>query len=149
MFDTLDRAIYGLIHDQPGGALGLAPRVNMNPGTLANKANQAMKHHHLTVKEAVLIQHTTQDFRLLAAEAALLNHAVVPLGNFEGVSDLEILTAYANYHSEIGQTSIVIAETLNDIRVTRDEFNTVRAELFESVSAGLEFLNRLEGLIDE
>lgn len=149
MLDTIDKAIYGLIHDYKGGATQLAPLVNINPGTLSNKANPDMKNHHLTVKEAVAIQQVTQDFRILEAEAAALNHAVVPLGNFEGVSDLEVLTAYANYHSEIGQTSVVVAETLNDIRVTREEFNTVRTELFESFSAGLEFLNRLEALIDD
>jgi len=149
MFDTLDRAIYGLIHDQKGGATQLAPLVNMNPGTLANKANPAMEHHHLTVKEAVAIQNTTQDFRVLAAEAAVLNHAIVPLGNFEGVSDLEILTSYANYHSKIGRTSTVVAEVLNDQRVTLEEYQAVRKEFFNSVSTGLEFLNRLEALTDE
>lgn len=149
MFDAIDKAIYGLIHDQKGGATQLAPLVNMNPGTLANKANPAMENHHLTVKEAVAIQYTTQDFRVLAAEAAALNHAIVPLGNFEGVSDLELLTAYANYHSEIGQTAIVIAEALNDIRVTRQEFQAVHKEFFEAVGTGLEFLNRMEALIDE
>lgn len=149
MFDSLDEAIYGLIHDQKGGASRLAPLVNMNPGTLANKANPAMENHHLTVKEAVAIQNTTQDFRLLAAEALVLNHAIVPLGNFEGVSDLEILTAYANYHSEIGTTSRVVAEVMNDQRVTRQEFKAVRANFFKATSTGLEFLNRLEALIDE
>lgn len=149
MFDSIDEAIYGLIHDQKGGAARLAPLVNMNPGTLANKANPAMENHHLTVKEAVAIQNTTQDFRLLAAEALVLNHAIVPLGDFEGVSDLEILTAYANYHSEIGTTSVVIAEALNDQRVTRKEFQSVRKEFFQAVSTGLEFLNRMEALIDD
>ncbi len=149
MFDSIDRAIYGLIHDQKGGATHLAPLVNMNPGTLANKVNPAMENHHLTVKEAVAIQNTTQDFRVLSAEAAVLNHAIVPLGNFEGVSDIEILTAYANFHSEIGQTSMVIAEALNDQRVTHQEFQSVRKEFFEAISTGLEFLNRMEALIDE
>ena len=149
MFDTIEKAIYSLVHDQKGGATQLAPLVNMNPGTLANKANPAMEHHHLTVKEAVAIQNTTKDFRVLAAEAAVLNHAIVPLGNFDGVSDIEILTAYANYHSDIGQTSIVIAEALNDNRVTQLEFQSVRGEFFKSVSTGLEFLNRLEALIDD
>jgi hypothetical protein len=149
MFDPIDKAIYGLIHDHKGGATHLAPLVNMNPGTLANKANPAMENHHLTVKEAVAIQNTLQDFRVLAAEAAVLNHAIVPLGNYEGVSDTELLTSYANYHSEIGQTSTVIAEVLNDHRITRREFDSVRKEFFEAVSTGLEFLNRMEALIDD
>lgn len=149
MFTVIQQAIYSLVHEHKGGAAQLAPQVNMNPGTLANKANPSMKNHHLTVEEAVAIQKAKQDFRLLAAEAAALNHAIVPLGNFEGVSDIEILTAYANYHSEIGQTSIVIAEALNDIRITRDEYLAVHQEFFEAVSTGLEFLNRMEALIDE
>jgi hypothetical protein len=149
MFDTIEKAIHGLIHDRKGGAVQLAPQVNMNPGTLANKANPAMVNHHLTVKEAVAIQKVTKDFRVLAAEAAALNHAIVPLGNFEGISDVEILTAYANYHAKIGKTSGIIAKTLNDHRVTRQEYRAVHTEFFHAVGTGLEFLSRMEALIDE
>ena len=149
MFDSIEQAIYDLIHQHKGGASQLAPLVNMNPGTLANKANPAMENHHLTVKESVAIQNTLQDFRVLAAEAEVLGHAIVPLGNFEGVSDIELMTAYANYHSDIGRTSYVVSEVLNDQRVTKHEFQSVRTEFFRAVSTGLEFLNRLEALIDE
>jgi len=149
MFDPIEQAIYDLVHQHKGGAAKLAPLVNMNPGTLTNKANPAMEYHHLTVKEAVALQNTTQDFRILAAMAATLNHAIVPLGEFDGVSDLEILTSYANYHSEIGQTSVVIAEVLNDQRVTRAEFYRVQREFFKAASTGLEFLKRMEALVDE
>lgn len=149
MFDPIEQAIYGLIHEQKGGATRLASLVNMNPGTLANKANPGMENHHLTVKEAVAIQNTTRDFRILAAEAAALNHAIVPIGDYEGVSDLEILTAYANYHSDIGETSAIIADALNDSRITREEYQAVKSEFYKATRTGLEFLNRMEALIDE
>jgi len=149
MFDPIESAIYDTVHDHPGGAAKLALLVNMNAGTLSNKANPGMEFHQLTVKEAVAIQNVRKDYRILAAEAAALGYAIVPLGNFEGVSDVEVLTAYANYHSCIGATSAVVAEALNDQRVTKEEYEQCKREFFRAASTGLEFLSRMEALIDE
>lgn len=149
MFDQIEQAIYDVVHDHPGGATKLSALVNMNAGTLSNKANPGMEYHQLTVKEAVAIQFARQDFRILAAEAAALGFAIVRLGDFDGVPDLEILTAYANYHSSIGLTATCIAETLEDQKVTRSEFERVRREFFNAASTGLEFLKRMEALIDD
>lgn len=148
MFDSIDEAIYKVVHDHPGGAAKLAALVNMNAGTLSNKANPGMEFHQLTVKEAVAIQNVRKDYRILQAQATELSFAVVPLGNFEGVSDVEVLTAYANYHSCIGTTSAAVSEVLEDRRITRQEYERVKEEFFHAASTGLEFLNRMEALID-
>jgi len=151
----LDEAKWAVVHEFPrqarrkSGAVGLAPLVGMRPGTLSNKVNPEIDTHHLTVDEAVAIQNAAGDCRILQAEAAILNHAVIPLGDFSRVSDVELLDAYAVLHARIGGHAQAIRDTLMDGRVERNEVERVRHEFFEVVQAGFAFLMRLEGLIDD
>jgi len=151
----LDEAMWAVVHEFPrrarrkAGAVGLAPLVGMRPGTLSNKVNPDLDSHHLTVHEAVAIQNAAQDCRILQAEAAILHHAVIPLGDFSCVSDVALLDAYAALHARIGEHAQAIRDTLQDGRVERTEVERVRREFFEVVQAGFAFIMRLEGLIDD
>lgn len=149
IFSPLEEAQHQVVHQFPGGAVKLAPLVRMRPGTLSNKVNPDYDGTELFVSEAVAIQHTTKRCDILYAEAAILNHSCIPLGDFTGTSDTELLTAYVRYHAEVGQTAAAIGETLADGRITRAEFERVRREGFEDVQRFFEFLSRLEALIDE
>ena len=149
MWDPIDQAIYGLIHNHPGGAPALAQVANMNAGTLNNKANPAMEGHHLSIKEAVTIQTIRKDYSVLYAEAAALNHSCIPLGHYKGISDTELLESYAAWHAEIGETCGVISKALADRRISRAEFEDIRIEMFEDIQKAFEFLSRLEAVIDE
>ena len=120
----------------------------MNSGTLQNKADPRMD-HQLTVREAVAIQTVAKDVRILRAEAQVLGHVCIELGEFNGVSDIELLNAYAAWHSEIGNTSRAIALALDDRWVTRAEYEAVKKEMFADAQRAFEFLSRLEGLIDD
>jgi hypothetical protein len=146
--DDLDHAVYRVVHDYPGGARKLAPLVGMNAGTLSNKADPAMPGHQLTVRQAVAIQHATKDLSILRAEAQLLGCAVVPLSKFEGVSDLELLEAYAQWNAEIGETAAAIRDCVANRRITREAVRRVRREVYEDAAHGLAFLERLEALVD-
>jgi len=148
IFSPLEEAQYRVVHEFPGGAVKLAPLCGMRPGTLSNKVNPEYDGTALFVSEAVAIQHTAQRFDILYAEANLLNHTCIPLGDFSRVSDVELLTAYARYHAEVGQTAVAIGESLEDGRITRTEFERIRAEGFEDIQRFFEFLARLESLID-
>lgn len=148
MFDSLAEAIYRTVHDHPGGAVRLAPKVGMNAGTLSNKANPAMEEHKLGLLESVPIQRITDDFRILAAYAWALDHAVVPVGDFARCSDLELLDLYTRYHAEIGQTANSVREALAQPRVRAADVAKVRRELIEDMQAGMAFLARLEALAE-
>lgn len=149
-FSPLDQAKYDVVHQFPnGGAVRLGPLVGIKPGTLSNKVNPQLETHHLTVDEAVAIQNAAQDFRILYAEAELLNHAAIPLGNYNNVSDVELLNVYARLHAEIGDLAESINDALDDHRITREDFNTIAKEGGQMVQAWLELRARLEGLIDE
>lgn len=147
-FSALEQAKYDVVHDYPGGAVNLAPRVGMNPGTLSNKVNPTIDTHHLSVDEAVAIQFAAEDYRILTAEAYFLNHVVIPLACYDGVSDVELLDLYAAYHAEIGETAEAIRDALADGLVTRKEFDKIRTEALQDQQAMYALLARLETLVE-
>jgi len=148
MHDQIDQAIYDLVHEGTTAAR-LALLTNMNAGTLCNKASFSMDNHHLTVKEAVLLQNTRQRYDVLHAECAALDHACIPLGDYSGASDMELLDAYANYHKEVGDMAGEISRTLALKSISAGQIGRVRKEFFESVQAGLALIERLNGLVEE
>ncbi len=145
----LQEAMYYTVHGFAGGAVKLGPLVGISPGTLSNKVNPTLDTHKLSVEEAVVVQNATRDYRILYAMAMELNHSCIPLGDFNGVSDVELLNAYAAWHAEIGQAADAIRNALEDARVTRAEFERVRKEFHEGTQRGFEFLTRLEALVDD
>ncbi|MBA1147410.1 phage regulatory CII family protein [Ectothiorhodospiraceae bacterium WFHF3C12] len=144
--DDLDLAIYKVVHDFPGGAPKLAPLVGMNAGTLSNKADPGMDSHQLTVRQAVAISHATKDARILHAQARALGFVCIPCGDYSGLSDLELLDSYAEWHAEIGQTAQAVRDAIADRRISAEEVRKVRRELYEDMARGFEFLARLESL---
>ena len=150
MIDLLDDAIYRTIHDAPGGALGLAPRIGMNPGTLNNKAYPGHD-AQVNLRESVPIQLATRDFQILHAYCHLLEHAAIPLGDFSGTSDGELMDLYCQYHADLGETAQAIRDALNSDcrRITRSNVRRVRRELIDDMQAGMEFLARLDDLAED
>ena len=153
LWDPIDVAIYETVHQykdprsRQRGATGLAPRVNMQPGTLNNKANPAQE-HQLTLRESVPIQLTTGDYRILHRYAAALGHVAYPLPDGES-SDVELLTQYAAFHAAVGAKSAAIREALVDGRITTSELTDIRQCFDSMVRAGLSLMLRIEGLADE
>lgn len=149
MFDIIEDAAYRVVHDFPGGAVKLAPLAGMNAGTLSNKVNPAMESHKLSVIEAVAIQHNARDYRVIQAEAQALGGVFLHLGPIPQVSDAEILTAYAAWHTDIGSTAKAIHAALEDGRITRDEINLIRKKFQAQIVTGFQLLDRLEAVCDE
>jgi len=143
--DPIDSAGYALVHDYPGGAPALAPRVNMNAGTLANKANPHCE-HQFTVREVLAIQALRGITTMIDAEARALGGVFVPLEDYSGTSDVELLDLYAAYHAEIGETAEAIRDSLAGGEVTREAYERVEREFYEDVQAGFAFLARLRAL---
>lgn len=149
LYDELDTAIYDLVHDHKGGAPALSPLVNINAGTLNNKVNPASDSHHLNVREAVAIMATRNAYPVLHAMAHVLGFVCVEVGEFDGLSDMELLSLYLEWHRETGETAAEIKKTLDDGKVTRAEVDKVKREVMQDISAIYEFIARLESLVEE
>jgi hypothetical protein len=74
--DVLDAA-YHTVHDYPGGVAALAVRMRMSSNTLTHKVNLNNSTHHLTLREAVAMQHMSGNVAVLQAMAEALGYVCV------------------------------------------------------------------------
>lgn len=150
MLDPIDDAIYQTVHEfrdgDRTGAVALAPKVNMNAGTLSNKVNAFCDTHHLSLKESVPIQLATGRFDILRAYAQSLGFAVVRVTDLSHWSDIELLDSYAAWNAEIGETHGAIRRALEDGNITRTEINEIESEMYQDFERALGVLQRLRSL---
>lgn len=149
MYDSIDTAMYDMVHSYPGGAVKLSAKVNMNAGTLNNKINPAMESHHLTLKEAVNLMNTTQNFQLLHAVCQELGFACVPVDHLEGVSDVEFLTMYTVAMKEVGDLSNAIHHAFSDGIISSGNVKQVKRETLQAMAALAELPARIAAMCDE
>ncbi|MEW6647170.1 MAG: phage regulatory CII family protein [Pseudomonadota bacterium] len=147
----IQEAAYRMVHEfregkPSSGASALAPLVGKTPRSLDNEVNPDATGAKLGVEDAVTLMHASQDFRLLEAMAAALGFAVVKIGDFSGLSDVQLLDAYAQWNTEVGQTHDTIRRALESGDVDDAELAEVRREMFEDFQAELGVLARLEAL---
>jgi hypothetical protein len=146
--DSLDAAMRAVVYGYPGGAVALARALGMRPHVLNNKVNPHMG-HHLTLEEAVRIQREARDCRILFEEARLLGYCCMAVGRMERVSGGELLTAWADWHTALGQTATAIKAALASGRVTKKAINRIRLEMVEDMRCEWTLLRHVESLCDE
>jgi len=145
--NTVTDAAYRLVHEYPGGAQSLAPRIGIaSPRVLDNKVNPNSAHHKLTLDEAVAATDMSGDLRVLQAWAAHCGQLLVPV--FDGLaSDEALLDTYTTLIRELGEFSGVFHDAIADGEITRREFDLMKAELHDFFTAGESLLLRAEQLV--
>lgn len=141
-------AAYHTVHDYPGGAPSLAPRMGVGATVLSNKVNPNNEHNKLTLDEAVRLQEITGDARILSAMAQQLGFAVFRMPVFEGVSDQAVLETVTAIWARNGEMGGDINAAFSDGRITRAELNKINGDVYQLVSACMEMLNRLSQLVE-
>lgn len=135
-------AAHATVHDYPGGAISLAPRVGMNPTVLNSKVNPNTSTHHLTLHEAQRIMALSGDHRILRAQNEELGY-LPPIPRVEvAVSDAALLETYTRLMSELGEFSTKFHQALVDGKLTVAEVDGLQTEMLEFFGAGEELLNR-------
>ena len=132
---AIEDAAYNTVHDYPGGAEALAPRMEKSAKVLDSKVNRNEFRHHLTLREAVQIMGLTGDHRML--------RAVV----YAGIADEQLLELVAAVHSETGDVSRSLVAALADGRVTESEFEAFDQQTHEAMSAIADLRDRLRGMV--
>lgn len=143
-------AAYNTVHDYPGGAEALAPRMGKSAKVLDSKVSRNVSTHHLTLHEAVQIMGLTGDHRMLRAICRHLGYldpirAVV----YEGIADEQLLELVAAFYSETGDVSRSLVAALADGRVTQREFESFDEQTIEAMTALAELRDRLRGMVVE
>lgn len=131
------------------GVKDLAERLGMKPGTLWNKVDADVdSHHQPTLRDVISITRESQDMRILESLNRLFDRATIDLRPGP-VSDEAVLELLLRVSSEKGQMAQALRNGYADTRFCRDDYQAVRAEAFDLINAVLDFVQRLEGLVDE
>ena len=134
---AIEDAAYNTVHDYPGGAEALAPRMEKSAKVLDSKVNRNEFRHHLTLREAVQIMGLTGDHRML--------RAVV----YAGIADEQLLELVAAVHSETGDVSRSLVAAWFDGQVSQREFEAFDEQTIEAMTALAELRDRLRGMVVE
>lgn len=133
-------AAHAVVHDYPGGSEPLAKRMGMAGAILRGKVNENDKGHHLTLVEAVRLQHLTGDHRIIQAEAEEMGYMLVHLPDCE---DADFGQAAMRSIKEFGEFVGSCEESLRDGKVTKNEMRRIEKELLEALA----HMSRLHQLI--
>ena len=157
MSDALQQAIHDTVHEypiwsdrkKPRGAVALAPMVNMQAGTLSNKANTIMETHQLTLAESIPIQREAQDYRITDAYCMTLGGVFLRFHDLKFVSDQQLLDVWAKYIQEDGETAKAVSEALADGNINEKEMDRIEKEVNEDIQAKLELLHRVKEIYQQ
>jgi hypothetical protein len=132
------------------GVEWLASRLGYKVGTLYNKADaDADSHHQPTLRDVVLTTELTGDMAVLDSLEAMFGRVAMDVAGMADVSDDSLLELIAKHAKENGEFYGAVHAGMQAKRFTRDQYNRIRAEAFEVVSAVMTLTRRAEGLIDE
>jgi len=143
---NIDDAAYHTVHDYPGGAAALAPRMGKSASSLSHEvkppANSTAK---LGLRDAQRIMVFTGDLRILQAQAAELGQLCLPMPTVSDAGDqsAEHLSALAREFADVLSD---VAMTLADGKVTDNEMARIERSFGEMVAAGQKMLVHLGAL---
>lgn len=142
ILDVADAA-YHTAHSYPGGVPALAVRMNMSQNTLAHKVSTSKDTHHLTLKEAMMMQDLSGDCRILHSMASSLGYVALEMSHECGPSTLQELSQMVK---EFGESIISMQEAVSDGVVTPNEMTKCEkeaAELVASINSALRSVRSL------
>lgn len=142
MSRVLDAA-YHVVHDYPGGADSLGPRLSKPATTLSHEAKgtgAAKFGLETAVKASVL----TRDYRILHAFAAECGHMALPLPETVAADGATMMDCQATFFAEVADVVRELGQVLADGRVTRNERDAVRQQAGELIAA----LQAMVGRVD-
>lgn len=134
MSEVLDAA-FNLVHDHPGGAASLAPRLGKNPATLCHEVT-GHGTAKLGLETAVKLSLLTGDVRILNAFAAQCGCLVLPLACHEGEGSEAVMARLGVAAKEFGEFVAEVASDSSDGSISANELKGIEREWGELVSAG-------------
>lgn len=143
--------IYAIFHDvvHDYGVPEMASKIGMPVGTLYNKANlNESSTHKPNLGEGVLVQVVSGDTRIVETMAHILGGVFLKLPRLDGVSDAALLEMIAEIHIQSGKFHEEIKKALQDSQFSRSEHERIHEQGLRYVTAILEAVKRIEGMVD-
>lgn len=115
-------AAYHTVHDYPGGATALAPRLGIkSPAVLNSKVNPNTDTHHITLVEAIKIMTITNDYRILQSMNAQLGKVAIDLPQIPECRDTALTDLVLSFGMQGGDVYTLFKTMMADGRITRGE----------------------------
>jgi len=141
-------AIYRAVHDYPGGAEALAPRMDLSPHSLRHMADPKKSTHGWSLRRFdMLLAHAgTGPLSALCEQ----HHGIfVPLGEFADAPHAKLLKQMNALAKEFGDVPRVIEEALKrDGQISDNELKRIERELAEMVGASASLLAVVRSIHD-
>ncbi|WP_428001813.1 phage regulatory CII family protein [Acidovorax sp.] len=132
-------AAYNVVHDYPGGAESLGPRVEKNPTTLSHEVAEVGT-AKLGLKTAVKLTAFTKDYRILEAFAAQCGRMVLPMPEVLASDGDECLKSLGEVLRESGEVVRELTGSLEDGNISDNEYGRIAKECGHLVSAATNLL---------
>ena len=146
---NVDDALYHLVHDYPGSAGSLAPRMGLKPATLYSMANPQCERHEWPLKRFRQAIALTGDKRPLDALCAEFGGVFLPLGEFADIGSDRLLKAASKLAREFGDVPRKLQEITADGRVKPRELDQLKREVYEMTQAGAALVKLVERLCEQ
>jgi hypothetical protein len=138
-------ALYNAVHDYPGGAGSMAPRMGISESSLTKKVNPNYPMAHPSPEEMARICELSNDKGPLIAFAARLGCVVLPAPHVSAGEDCTAAHQLAGTVKEFGDFVVEASKDLADNQCTRVELRKIQREGLEAIAA----IHRLCALADE
>lgn len=139
-------AAYSTVHDYPGGAGSLAPRIGTSQAVLNSKVNPNTTTHHLTLAEAVKLMVLTGDKRILHAIALQTGDVVIEGAAAADACEMAILGSLTGLFARTGQVGTAVHGALEDGRITERECRDIEREVYKLRAKSLQLVRKLQSL---
>lgn len=139
-------AAHSVVHDYPGGAESLAPRVGIGAAVLRSKVNPNISTHHLSLIEASKLTGLTGDMRILHALAAEHGRVVVTPADGDDASDMAVLEVIAAMWSTNGDLGTAVHRALADGVLTSVELAVIEDAAIKHQQKIASLLHRLKAM---
>jgi len=151
---SLFDAIYGEVHAYKGGCAAIAERMrgmgfpNMTGDVLQKKVSTTCDTHHLRVDELLVLMEILNTDRFTVEIARLRFMLCIPMAQFSGVSDQELLDLVFRSEHERGQWAHACREALEDGRIDLREIERIEKEYLDYAAADAELIARLKSMVN-
>lgn len=139
----LDAAFHA-VHDYPGGAEALAPRLGKAPGTLCHEVRPPEgSKAKLGLLDAIKIAALTGDHRMLHSFAEVLGYRCVRMQGFNLNGPKELLEAVSAFAKETGEALMAMHHSIEDGRITEREIREFEKQVADIAPAAIALAERM------
>lgn len=140
----VEDALYHAVHDYPGGAQALAPRMGVSGSTLQNMADPRQPNHTWPLRRFQQVVALTGDTRPVQALCAENGGVFVPTTRLSESSVPELFRAVSKLAAEFGDVVREIENDMADGRITPRERDMIQKQLNELIEAAAVLGKRID-----